>query len=69
MKIEELRTMTVNELDSTIHSLKEELFSLRMKHNTQQGIPNPIKLRFLKKEIARALTIKNEKAIKGNSNK
>ena len=40
-----------------------------MKHNTQQGIPNPVKLRILRKEIARALTIKHEKETKGDSSK
>jgi len=74
VKTSELKDLTVEELDVKLHDLREELFSLRFKHKTQ-SIANPLKLRTLKREIARVLTclaesrraIKHEKEIKGNS--
>lgn len=59
MKSEELHQLTIEELDAELHKLKEELFSLRFKPKEQ--INNPLRFRTLRKEIARILTIKNEK--------
>ncbi|MBE6032621.1 MAG: 50S ribosomal protein L29 [Clostridiales bacterium] len=63
MKIEKLRELTEAELNSEITKLKKELFNLRFQYTTGQ-LENPIKLRDLKKEIARAKTVLREKEIK-----
>ena len=68
MKAKELRELSPDELDSKLHELHEELFSLRFKHRTQ-SIPNPLKPRTLRKDIARVLTIKHEKKIGRQSSK
>lgn len=60
MKAKDLREMNYKELDSKLHHLQEELFNLRMKSKTTE-ITNNRQFRNLKRDIARALTIMNEK--------
>ncbi|HID93478.1 MAG TPA: 50S ribosomal protein L29 [bacterium (Candidatus Stahlbacteria)] len=71
LKARELRELTDEELDSKLHELKEELFSLRFKRTTG-NISNPLRLRTIRKEIARIKTIqrerRNEKETKRQSN-
>ncbi|TET47023.1 50S ribosomal protein L29 [candidate division TA06 bacterium] len=57
--IEKLREMTPEELNTKLHELGEEFFSLRFR-NKSPGIPNPLKLRQLRREIARVKTIMRE---------
>ena len=60
MKAKELRDMTVIELGSKLNELKGELFNHRFQLATGQ-LDNPVKLRFIRKDIARVKTILNEK--------
>ncbi|VAW36873.1 LSU ribosomal protein L29p (L35e) [hydrothermal vent metagenome] len=60
MKIEEMRAATADELKSKVGELGKELFNLRLQHSTGQ-LENPIKLKMLRKDIARANTIISEK--------
>jgi large subunit ribosomal protein L29 len=61
MKAEELRNLSLEELESELHRLKEELFTLRCRDRKINPLENPVKIRLIKKDIARILTIKNEK--------
>lgn len=63
MKAEKLKEMTEQELNGEILKLKNELFNLRFQHATGQ-LENPISVRNVKKEIARAKTILREKELK-----
>lgn len=63
MKIEKIREMTEVELNVEFLKLKNELFNLRFQHVTGQ-LENPIKMRDVKKEIARVKTIIREKELK-----
>ncbi len=63
MKIEKMREMTEVELNAEVKKLKNELFNLRFQHVTGQ-LENPIKMRDIKKEIARVKTIIREKELK-----
>lgn len=63
MKIEKIREMTEVELNAEVKKLKNELFNLRFQHVTGQ-LENPIKMRDVKKEIARVKTIIREKELK-----
>jgi ribosomal protein L29 len=63
MKIEKMRDMTETELNAEFKKLKNELFNLRFQHVTGQ-LENPIKMRDIKKEIARVKTIIREKELK-----
>ncbi|WP_206459866.1 MULTISPECIES: 50S ribosomal protein L29 [Anaerovoracaceae] len=63
MKIENIRNMSEVELNAEVKKLKNELFNLRFQHVTGQ-LENPIKLRDIKKDIARVKTILREKQLK-----
>ena len=60
MKITELRNMTSDELNSKLKELKAELFTLRFPHAINQ-LDNPHKIADVKKDIARVMTLLNEK--------
>lgn len=58
-EIEKLREMTPEELGTRLHELQEELFSLRFRHKTQK-LPNALRLRELRRQIALVKTIVRE---------
>ena len=60
MKAAELRTMTPDELNAKLAELKEELFNLRFQLEVQQ-LENPHKIKDVKHDIARVMTIIREK--------
>jgi len=53
---DELRTKTIEELKAELVQSKTELFNLRFQHATGQ-LENPIRIREVKKNIARIQTI------------
>ena len=60
MKATELRAMTVEQLNTKLTELKKELFNLRFQHAINQ-LENPHKLEEVKRDIARVMTVLNEK--------
>ena len=60
MKATELREMTSEDLAKKLKELKEELFNLRFQHAINQ-LDNPHKIVDVKRDIARVMTIINEK--------
>ncbi len=60
MKASELREMTKEELLRKVAELRDELFKLKLRRATEQ-LPNPLRLRVLRREIARCLTVLKEK--------
>jgi large subunit ribosomal protein L29 len=60
MKALEMKNMTVDELRSHHDTLLDELSGLRIKHVLRQ-LDNPMKIRDLRKQIARAKTIIQQK--------
>ena len=61
MRAKELRDKSVDELSKTLGDLQEQLFKLRFQKSTGQ-IENPQKIREVRKDIARVLTVINERA-------
>ncbi|MEO0161298.1 MAG: 50S ribosomal protein L29 [candidate division WOR-3 bacterium] len=59
MKVYELREKSRAELIEMLNGLYRELFNLRVRHATQQ-LPNPLRLRTIKKDIARIKTLLHE---------
>ncbi len=55
----EIRDLSADEQNSKLKELKEELFNLRFQHATGQ-LENPMRLRDVKKSIARIKTIQNQ---------
>jgi len=60
MKPSEFRAMTIEELIMKEQDLRKELFNLRFQQATGE-IENPMRIKAVKKDIAKVLTIKNEK--------
>lgn len=60
MKSSELKAMTIDELIQKEQDLRKELFNLRFQQATGE-IENPMRIRTVKKDIARVLTIRSEK--------
>jgi large subunit ribosomal protein L29 len=63
MKAVELREKTNEELLHLYAEMKQELFNLRIQRETKQ-LANPKRMRMVRKEIARILTILGERGIK-----
>ncbi len=66
MKIEAIREMSTDELGNELDKLKNELFNLRFQHVTGQ-LENPIKMREVKKDIARIKTVIRENELKAQA--
>ncbi len=64
MKVSEIKEMTQEELQKELSELKSELFKLRFQLVTNQ-LENPMKLKDVKKAIARVKTVIREREIKG----
>ena len=62
MELKKMRELTEVELKAELEKMKKELFNLRFQHVTGQ-LENPVKMRELKKEIARVKTIIREKEL------
>ena len=60
MKPRELRDMTNEELEHALHERRQELFNLRFQSATG-ALENSARLRLAKREIARILTVRNER--------
>ena len=60
MKMAEINKMTVEELNAKLVELKKELFNLRFQHAVNQ-LGNPHKMTEVKHDIARVMTVLNQK--------
>jgi large subunit ribosomal protein L29 len=61
MKASKVRELTGEELQKKEQDIREELFRLRFQHVTGQ-LENPMRLRHLRRDLARTITIGREKA-------
>jgi large subunit ribosomal protein L29 len=59
MKIEELRGLSNQELESKLEDLNKELMELQFKRRS--GVEKPHLFKVVKRDIARILTVLNEK--------
>lgn len=64
MKANEIREKSQLELQKELTELKSELFKLRFQHATNQ-LDNPMKLKDVKRDIARVKTVMRERELKG----
>lgn len=61
MKAQELRDKTPDELRTQLEALKKEAFNLRFQKATAQ-LENTARIRTVRRDIARVMTVLNEKA-------
>ena len=64
MKINKIREMSSPDLEKELGELKSELFKLRFSLATN-GLDNPMKIREVKKDIAKIKTVLTERELKG----
>ena len=64
MKANEVRKMSVAELENKLGELKKDLFQLRLQHATNQ-LENPVKIAQVKRDIAKVKTIIREQELAG----
>ena len=60
MKANEIRSLSVDELQNKLVELKKDLFMLRMQHATNH-LDNPTKISAVRRDIARVKTVLSEK--------
>ena len=60
MKVNEIRSKSVEELEKTLVDLKKDLFMLRMHHATNH-LDNPTRISATRRDIARVKTVLREK--------
>ncbi len=60
MKVSELKELAIEELQRKEQDLRKELFNLRFQQATGE-IENPMRIRAIRKNIARVLTLIGEK--------
>ena len=65
MKISKIREMSSPELQTELSELKTELFKLRFSLATN-GLDNPMKIKEVKKDIAKINTVLKERELKDN---
>ena len=59
MKMDEIRQLTKDEVKIRLEDAQEEMENLRFLHSTHQ-LDNPLRLRLLRKDVARLKTVLNE---------
>ena len=62
MKLDEIRALTESDLQTRVTELQEEQFRLRFRSATET-LESPLRLREVRKEIARTLTVLRQKAL------
>lgn len=60
MKATDIRNMTRDEIIRTLNDLRDEHLKLRMRRSSEE-LPNPLRLRMIRRDIARLETILKEK--------
>ena len=66
MKINKIREMSSPELEKELGELKSELFKLRFSSKTN-GLENPMRIREVRRDIARVKTEMKSREIAGNN--
>ena len=61
MRTRDLRELAVEDLERKLSETRQELFNLRFQSATG-ALENPARIRLAKREIARVLTVLNEKS-------
>jgi large subunit ribosomal protein L29 len=61
LRVSELRDLSTEELERKLAETRQELFNLRFQSATG-ALENPARIRLAKREIARVLTVLNEKS-------
>jgi len=64
MQANEIRKMSLTEMDEKLAELKDELFKLRFQQAINQ-LENPMRIKAVKKDIARIKTVQRQLQLEG----
>ncbi|MDF7823793.1 50S ribosomal protein L29 [Pontiellaceae bacterium B12227] len=64
MKVNELKEMTIEELDQQLEDIKKEQFNLKLQQVSGQ-LENPSRMKELRRTVARIKTIQTAKKVEG----
>lgn len=64
MKARDLKEMGVVELEQRIQETAQELTDLRIRHKSGAGVEKPVRIRVMRREIARMKTVKAQQEAK-----
>ena len=64
MQANEIRNMSLTEMDEKLAELKDELFKLRFQQAINQ-LENPMRIKAVKKDIARIKTVQRQLQLEG----
>ncbi len=59
MKTNELKELGADELAAKIREVRKELADLKLKYASKVDVEKPARMRFMRREIARMLTVQN----------
>lgn len=59
MKTNELKELGADVLAAKIREVRKELADLKLKHASKVDVEKPARMRFMRREIARMLTVQN----------
>ena len=62
MRASDLREMGLEELGRKLAELRDELFKLRLRRGGEE-LPNPLRMRMLRRDVARCMTVMREKKV------
>ena len=57
MKTNELKELGADELAAKIKEVRKELFDLKLKQASKVDVEKPVRMRLLRREVARMLTV------------
>ena len=60
MKASKLRDITTEEIDREVENMREQIFRLRFQAGSGET-ENPVRIRLVRRDLARALTIRHQK--------
>jgi large subunit ribosomal protein L29 len=64
MKANEVRELGADELAQRIREKAKELADMRLKHKSGSAVDKPVRLRTMRREVARMKTVQNERRAK-----
>lgn len=64
MKARDLKEMGVVELEQRIQEITQELTDLRIRNKSGAGVEKPVRIRMVRREIARMKTVKAQQEAK-----
>lgn len=67
MKTNEIKSLSIDELNAKVKELNQELFNLRFSHATR-NLANPLAIRNVRRDIAKVKTVLREKEIAEKAN-